>query len=107
MKAQAQPQLNLMPWPSNVEVGSGQLRIDESFSISQDIHGYGDPRLSGAVNRFLRQLSRQTGIPLRPIDAPNSARATFSVSIQHPSKDVDELGEDESYVLQIAPSAGV
>jgi hexosaminidase len=106
MKAQAQPQVNLMPWPSNVELGSGQLRIDESFSISQDIHGYGDPRLSGAINRFLRQLSRQTGMPFRPSDAPVSARATFSVSIQHASKDVDELGEDESYVLQIAPSGG-
>jgi hexosaminidase len=106
MKAQAQPQLNLMPWPSNVEIGSGQLPIDESFSISQDVRGYQDPRLSGAINRFFHQLSRQTGIPLRPFDAPLSAKATFSVSIQRAGKDVDELGEDESYVLQITPSGG-
>ena len=106
MKAQAQPQLNLMPWPSNVEMGSGQLRVDESFRILPDIQGYRDSRMSGAIDRFLLQLSRQTGIPKRSFEGPISARATFSFYIQHTSKDVDELGEDESYVLQIAPGGG-
>jgi hexosaminidase len=106
MKAQAKPQLNLMPWPSNVEMGSGQLRIDESLSILPDTHGYQDPRMSGAIDRFLQQLSRQTGIPKRQFERPLSGRATFSFSIQHASKNVDELGEDESYVLQITPGGG-
>src|SRR5580693_9126174 len=106
MRAQTQPRLNLMPWPSSVETGAGQLRIDESFSILPDIHGYRDPRTSGAIDRFLRQLSHQTGIPMHQFERPISAKATFSFSIQHASKDVDELGEDESYVLQITPSGG-
>jgi hexosaminidase len=62
--------------------------------------------MSGAIDRFLLQLSRQTGIPKRSFEGPISARATFSFSIQHTSKDVDELGEDESYVLQITPGGG-
>jgi hexosaminidase len=106
MRAQTQPRLNLMPWPSSVETGAGQLRIDESFSILPDIHGYRDPRTSGAIDRFLRQLSHQTGIPMHQFERPISAKATFSFSIQHASKDVDELGEDESYVLQITPGGG-
>ena len=106
MKAQAQPQLNLMPWPLNVEPGSGQLRIDESFRILPNIQGYRDLRMSGAIDRFLHQLSRQTGIPKHRFEGPISGRATFSFSIQHASKEIDELGEDESYVLQIAPGGG-
>src|ERR1700730_2545255 len=106
MRAQTQPRLNLMPWPSSVEMGAGQLRIDESFSILPDIHGYRDPRMNGAIDRFLRQLSHQTGIPKRQFEGPISGKATFSLAIQHASKDVDELGEDESYALQISPGGG-
>ena len=59
MRAQTQPRLNLMPWPSSVETGAGQLRIDESFSILPDIHGYRDPRTNGAIDRFLRPVCYQ------------------------------------------------
>jgi hexosaminidase len=98
MKAQTQPQLNLMPWPSNVQPGSGRLRIDASFSVVQT--GHTDARLDHAVQRFLRQLSRETGIPAFAKGA-GSGKATLEIHTDHASKEIQELGEDESYVLEI------
>jgi hexosaminidase len=104
--AQNVPQLNLMPYPASVEIDNGQLRVDETLSIVTDVGAYQDPRLGAAIARFLNQLSRQTGIPRSQFERPRADRAKFLISIQHASKDVQELGEDESYLLQIAPSGG-
>ena len=61
--AQEQPRLlNLMPMPANLQTGSGSLRIDSSFSVA--LTGHTEGRLDRAVQRFLRQLSRQTALPL-------------------------------------------
>jgi len=103
--AQAQPQLNLMPWPSSVELGTGQFRFDESFSVLPDLRGPQDARLNSAVGRFVQQLARQTGMPKRVLERPISGSAKFLISTEHGSKDVQELGEDESYVLQITTDA--
>src|ERR1700689_5101550 len=61
-RAQEQRPLNLMPAPSSVQIGAGRLLVDSSFSVA--FTGYTEPRLDRAVERFLRQLSRQTAIPL-------------------------------------------
>src|SRR6267143_432021 len=94
--AQEQPRLNLMPWPANLQTGSGSLRIDSSFSVA--LTGHTEARLDRAAQRFLRQLSRQTAIPR---SARASAKPTLSVHTDHASKEVQELGEDESYALSI------
>src|SRR5712664_3302466 len=95
-KAQEQPQLNLMPLPANVQLGSGSLRVDSSFSVA--LTGHTEPRLDRAVQRFLRQLSRQTALPF---SAKASTKPTLTVHTDHASKEVQELGEDESYMLSI------
>src|SRR6266403_195614 len=59
--AQDQPKLNLVPMPANLQTGTGDLRIDSSFSVALTVH------------------------------------------TDHASKEVQELGEDESYTLSIAP----
>jgi hexosaminidase len=94
--AQEQPRLNLMPWPANVQMGSGGLRINSSFSVV--LTGHTEGRLDRAVQRFLRQLSRQTALPL---SGKASAKATLTVHTDHASKEVQELGEDESYTLSV------
>jgi hexosaminidase len=99
--AQTTPQLSLMPWPSSVEMGTRQFRVDESFSVLPDMRGYQDARLNGAIGRFVEQLARETGIPKRLFERPISGRAKFLIAVEHGSKEVQELGEDESYVLQI------
>ena len=96
--AQEQPRLNLMPMPGNVQVGSGILRVDSSFSVA--LTGHTEARLDRAVQRFLRQLSRQTALPLSP---KASTKPTLTVHTDHASKEVQELGEDESYSLSITP----
>jgi hexosaminidase len=94
--AQEQPRLNLMPWPASLQTGNGSLRIDSSFSVA--LTGHTEARLDRAVQRFLRQLSRQTAIPL---SAKTSNKPALNVHTDHASKEVQELGEDESYTLSI------
>ena len=103
LRAEAQsPQLNLMPLPSNLQLNSGRLPIDASFSVA--LTGYREPRLDRALQRFETQLLRQTAIPL--VTKPGaSSKATLVVRTDHASKDVQEFGEDESYSLEVT-SAG-
>jgi hexosaminidase len=94
--AQEQPRLNLMPLPANVQLGSGSLRVDSSFSVA--LTGHTEARLDRAVQRFFRQLSRQTALPF---SAKASTKPTLIVHTDHASKEVQELGEDESYTLSV------
>ena len=95
--AQSQTQLNLMPMPASVELGSGQLVIPQSFSVANT--GADDGSLDGEVQRFLTQLSRQTGIPFRP--KPGST-PTLEIRADRGREAVQKLGEDESYELRVA-----
>ena len=90
-----------MPVPASVQLGGGQLRVDSSFSVA--LTGYTEPRLDRAATRFLRTLRRQTAllIATRPGDA---AKATLVVHTDHASKAIQEVGEDESYVLEVTSS---
>ena len=94
--------LNLMPMPSTVQVGTGKLLIDPSFSVG--IAGQSDPLLARAVDRFLNDLHRQTGmlpLDMKVADATNSALVVHTVGR---AKAPLELGEDESYSLVITTS---
>src|SRR6266436_1234643 len=96
-QAQEEPRLHLMPWPASLQTGSGSLRIDSSFSIA--LSGHTEARLDRAVQRFLRQLSRETALPL---SGRAASKAMLTVHTDHASKEVQELGEDESYTLEIS-----
>jgi hexosaminidase len=97
--AQSQPQLNLMPMPASVQVGSGQLPINQLFSVA--LTGSHDASLDDEVKRFVTQLSRQTGIPFRP---KAGAEAALQIHADHGRQAVQKLGEDESYELTITDS---
>jgi hexosaminidase len=97
--AQSQPQLNLMPMPASVQVGTGQLPINQLFSIA--VTGSHDASLDGEAKRFVAQLSRQTGIPFRP---KSGAAPTLQVRADHGREAVQKLGEDESYELTVTDS---
>lgn len=92
----ASRELNIMPLPAAYQVGQGQLAVDQSFSVA--LTGYREPRLNSAVTRFLHTLSRQTGMT---ITQGNAANPTLTVHTGHASKTVQELGEDESYTLEV------
>jgi hexosaminidase len=92
--------MNLMPQPANVKQGTGALRIDENFALA--FAGHTEPRLDRAAERFLAQLHNQTGLLFAGLH--DAAKATLVVHADHASKEIQELGEDESYTLEIAPS---
>jgi hexosaminidase len=93
-----QPVLNLMPFPASAQSGTGSLRVDSAFSVA--FTGYKESRLQLAGERFLRQLARQTALPLsfKPSKTP---RATLIIQTDRASKEIQEVGEDESYVLEV------
>jgi hexosaminidase len=94
-------QLNLMPMPSKVQLGTGALPIGASFPVA--IEGYREPRLERALERFCRDLSRRTGlfIGMKIVDA---SKATLVIHAERASKPVQDLREDESYVLDVDAS---
>ena len=98
MTTAQQPTLNLMPLPAGAQSGTGSLGVDSSFSVA--FTGHTEPRLERAGERFLRQLARQTGLPLA-LKPAKTGKATLVIQADHASKEIQEVGEDESYVLEV------
>jgi hexosaminidase len=98
-RGQQMPELNLMPVPASVQAGSGRLTIDAGFNVA--LTGHTDARLTAGAERFTERLAKQTGllIAAKPV---NGAKATLVVHTDHDSKPVQELGEDESYALEVS-----
>jgi hexosaminidase len=99
--AQSSSSLNLMPQPANLTLGAGTLKIDSSFTIA--ITGHSEARLDRAADRFIKQLRQQTALDLAN-RAHGTSTATLVVHTDHASKEVQELGEDESYRLEVTSS---
>jgi len=95
-------QLTLMPMPASVQMKTGQLVIDPSFTVG--ISGHSDVRLQRAVELFLDNLRRQTGMPPLDMKVTDADQAKLVVHSERASKAVQELGEDESYSLEISPA---
>jgi hexosaminidase len=100
LNAQSNQPLNIMPLPAKAERGDGSLKIDASFHLA--FVGYRETRLERAGQRFLHQVRRQTGIVLLPANS-NAGAATLEIKTDHESKAIQELGEDESYWLDVTP----
>ncbi len=90
-----------MPLPAKVEAGAGQLVVNQSFTAA--ITGAKDDRLERGLPRFLHDLSRQTGMPLNGLAADPRA-ATLVIRTGSSGRKIQELGEDESYTLEVSPS---
>src|SRR6202795_380865 len=97
------PGLNLMPVPASALIGSGSLKIDAGFTVA--LSGHTDARLFSAVQRFSDRLARQTGLLIgadnHPEDIAATRRVTLEIRVDHDSKPLQELGEDESYALEV------
>lgn len=92
-------QINVMPMPASVTPGQGALAIHPTLHV---VHtGYNEPRVDRAVDRFIDQLSKATGMPIRLPVPPQSDVPALVVQCDHASKPVQEFGEDESYRLTV------
>jgi hexosaminidase len=87
-----------MPLPASAQSGTGTLAVDSTFSVA--FTGHTEPRLERAGERFLRQLARQTGL-LISLKPGKGTKPTLVVQTDHASKEIQEVGEDESYVLEV------
>ena len=95
--ASAETSLPILPVPATVVQGSGQLIVEHGMRIVNE--GYNEPRLERAQGRFLATLSREMGIPELPPQPLGAAMLVIKTG--GPSATVQQLGEDESYHLEI------
>jgi hexosaminidase len=95
--AQAQTSLAMIPLPASAVQHSGSLLIDPGLQIV--FEGYTEPRLARARDRFLDTLSRETGIAHVPTEPDQ--KASFVIRTAGQSATVQQLGEDESYHLEV------
>jgi hexosaminidase len=93
-------QPNLMPLPSSMHPGSGQLSINQQFTLAMT--GYREGRLDRAGQRFIKSLTTQVGMPFHPA-ASDPSKATLRVNVVHASLPVQDIGDDESYKLEVTP----
>ena len=96
-----QQTLPIMPLPSSITMGSGEFLVDGQFSIG--FSGYREPRLDRARLRFLSALAKETGMPFLPEVKPGPVK--FDIKTAGPSAVIEQLGEDESYHLEVTPEA--
>jgi hexosaminidase len=90
----------LMPWPSSIELGAGELAVSPGFRIA--VTGEGGAFVERAAQRFEARLARQTGLPL-PDAVVSPARPTLEVHCGGPGKPLPHLGMNESYTLIVTP----
>ncbi|AIW15585.1 beta-N-acetylhexosaminidase [Vibrio tubiashii] len=90
--------LNLMPYPQEVELGKGQIALDKDFSIY--VKGYDSERVQFNVKRTMERLYRQTGLPMLHWQAESEKDATLVIDISKaPKSQVQDIESDESYQL--------
>src|SRR5437016_2351318 len=99
--AQDNKMLSLMPIPASVQPGAGEFVIGAAFKVG--LEGNGGPVVERAVDRFLHGLWQRTGIPLRR--PPDGSGATFTVTCIAAGSNVQSLGEDESYRLEVTSAS--
>jgi hexosaminidase len=102
LKAQESRPLPLMPMPARMQIGTGHLLVDPSFTVA--ITGHGEARLQRAVEIFLDQLRNQTGMTAIDMNLIPGGSAILQVQCESGTKEIQELGEDESYTLEITSS---
>ncbi|HKF19985.1 MAG TPA: family 20 glycosylhydrolase [Candidatus Angelobacter sp.] len=97
VRGQTRATLPLMPLPANVQPGDGRFVLDvSSYVIEVGGPGAGDARVSRAVARFQRAIAR------RGLQAgDHAAGKAISIFCIGPGENIQRLGEDESYHLNV------
>ncbi len=93
----------LMPQPAHLSPQEGRLTLTPSFAAATD--HYRDARLDAAIGRSLDRLRIRTGISF-PTSSPAAATSgALIVSVDRPGESIQSVDEDESYSLEVTPSA--
>jgi hexosaminidase len=95
----AQDAPSIMPWPAQLQLGTGRLRIDSSFSVAP---GAADDRMRRGVDRTRKRLELMVGGQLVTM-ADVDGGATLTLAIAGPGEAIQTPTEDESYALDVTP----
>lgn len=101
--AQIKQQLNLMPWPQNINLTGGTFAINKKFKVN--ITGNPNPRIFVGATNFLRRLDGRTGLFLEQsflTKVNESPEAELQINCVRNGK--IEINEEESYSLIIESS---
>ena len=90
----------LMPWPSSIEMGAGELAVGPGFRIA--VTGKGGALVERAAKRFEARLALQTGLVLPDPVAPSGGPG-LEIRCGSAGKPLPHLGMDESYALTVTP----
>lgn len=92
--------LDLMPWPARIQLHDGRLALTPSFNVS--VTGHPGQRVYDAADRLLQHLQWRTGITFdQHVVEPGAGDSSASLVIRVQRPGVLEIGEDESYRLQV------
>ena len=87
----------IMPAPRSIALSAGGLRLDSTFTVA--IRGHRDGRLERGIERLLHRIEGRTATPLSRAIGTGDARLVVSVGAAGPA--IPELGEDESYRIDV------
>ncbi len=89
----------VMPAPRSIVVAPGGVRIDSNLTVS--LTGFRDARLERATLRMIQRFEARVAQPMsRTLGAAGGARLVIDVKAQGFA--VPDLGEDESYTIDIS-----
>jgi hexosaminidase len=103
LSAQIQKPLPIIPVPLTSVSGTGSLSVEHGLQVV--FEGYTEPRLDRARGRFLGILSRETEVSQLPVSPVKAAQLVIRTA--GPSAPVQQLGEDESYHLEITATGAL
>jgi len=99
---------NLMPVPAVLQAGSGRLSVTPAFRFA--FTGVQDARLTGAVARTLRAMEERSGLAFARtttgeyVPAADTGAAQLVIACTAAGEAIPQLGEDESYAIEISPA---
>ena len=94
-------ELDLMPWPQNINLTSGTFTLSKSFKLN--ITGNPNPRIFVGATNFLRRLDGRTGLFLeQAFITKNNEVPGAELQINCIRNGKVGLNEDESYALTIS-----
>jgi hexosaminidase len=91
---------NLMPVPVNVSWKNGRLPVAKNFTVA--VAGKTDERLKNYIFRVMRRLEGRTVLEFSRDFSSDSANAGLLIETQSTGNAVPQLGDDESYNLEIS-----
>ena len=92
---------NLMPVPANLAWKSGRLNVTKNFTVA--VKGQTDERLKSYIFRVTRRLEGRTVLEISR-DLSSDANATLLIETNSTGNAIPQLGDDESYNLEITNS---